>query len=52
MKYLEYSMKRVIEENSKFGGGRKQMVFTTLNGLKWFCLAVKGSRENCRVQSG
>lgn len=50
MKYLNYSMKQVLEENSRFGGVRKFMHFNALNGLKWYCLSLKDSIEECLGQ--
>lgn len=46
LKYLDYTLKEVLKENSKFGGPRKSMHFNALNGLKWFCFSHK-EREQC-----
>lgn len=46
MKYLGWSMKEVLKENSGFGGPRKEMMFNALNGLKWYCLGIR-PREQC-----
>jgi protein tyrosine/serine phosphatase len=41
LKYLNYSLEQVLQENSKFGGARKYMHINTYYGLKWFCFNHK-----------